>query len=626
MSMMSGLRVFALSALLTVAPVLPSISEAPPPAVNTENARDVEALFSQAMARPAIRAGAPPIDAAQLKAAFGEDATLAFTDVGKDPATGAHKLKDVKFILQGETPETLFTAKEALIWNFDVPALAARVKGERLDETLRVFDRVELIGVTMDLSEYTSAVSDAVNTALDDANGQQTEVSNLTVGTLALGGLTLHPWTFEEEEGQDEGIAAIRLLSAFARSVSLETALFVDGVNTQLTNDGTVSASVVSRYPRQLVHGYDRGKIGGMAQTSMTFNGTFNAAIPQTNETTEDVKMSGSAGYGAWTGADFSKLLEWGEKGEMPPITEQNLMAFGSYSLEDMAIELGGKPVIEIGRMEFSANKFSWFLPEEVRVAHEGVAIDLGAFLDIANSIEPEKDAEAALETDSPSLAEITAMLKKVGLSRIAGDGEFTFRWNPETGAATLQNSGTAEGLFSGITRLEGTLPSFAELMPVFGADGRSFNEEALDNLLMERAVLTKASTQLTDDGGFDTIAALTIELAKLGVLDDPMMANFANSTPETVRMFASGLVMLGSSSMTREFPEATKWASLVSQFITGGGTLEVSVAPKPELFQTPEATGGMAERAPGELADLLGISVRHTPASAAAETGAGTR
>ena len=104
------------------------------------------------------------------------------------------------------------------------------------------------------------------------------------------------------------------------------------------------------------------------------------------------------------------------------------------------------------------------------------------------------------------------------------------------------------------------------------------------------------------------------------------MMANFASSTPEALRMFASGLVVLGSTSMTKEFPQAPMWAGNLSQFITKGGSFAVSMAPKPELFKdTGPDSGGMAAQTPGALAELLGVTVTHTAAGDAPQMEAGS-
>lgn len=619
--MVSGLRVIALSALLAAAPVLPSLPEAPAPTA-APVASDMEALFAQAMLRPATRGAV--LDITPLTALMGDSTELTFTDAGADPATGAHRLTDITFALPGEEDAPLFTAREALVWNLDAGALAARMRGERLGETLRIFDRIELSGVKFELTEYSDTVTDVMAAIDGDATTRTTEQSSMNVGSFALGGLTLHPWTYETVEGEEEGVAAIRILSAFARSFSLETMLFLDATVEQAVTDDDVSGSVAAHYPRQLVYGYDRGKIGGTIQTDVTFDGVFVALGKETGEpATQEFSMSGKSASSSWTGADFSGLLEWGEKGEMPPFSERELWSLGSYLIEDTSIALGGKPVFEIGKMEFSAEKFSWFLPEEVRISHEDVALDLGAFFDFANTIAPDTAETSAAK---PSLTEIALIMDKVGLSRISGDGAFTFRWNPETGAAMLENAGTTDGLFSGVTRVEGTLPSYAALAPMFGEGGKSFDEKAIDDTLEDHLVLTSASTRLTDLGGLNKLAALTIEIAKSGAVDDPMMANFASSTPETLSMFASGLVMLGSTSMTKEFPQATLWAASLSQFITQGGTFEVSVAPDPDMFkETGLDSSGLAAQTPGMLAELLGVAVIHTPADGAPQTEAGS-
>ena len=105
------------------------------------------------------------------------------------------------------------------------------------------------------------------------------------------------------------------------------------------------------------------------------------------------------------------------------------------------------------------------------------------------------------------------------------------------------------------------------------------------------------------------------------------MLGNFAESTPEAVRMFASGMVMFGAGAVSQDLPQATGWISSLSQFINTGGTFKIELAPETELTASdfpgsgPETGMTGSPDLPG-LVSLLGLSVTHTPAS---ETAAGS-
>ena len=135
--MMSGLRVIALSALLAAAPVLPSLPEAPAQ-IETPAASDMEALFAQAMQRPAARGAAQRLDTAQLTALMGNSMALSFTDGGYDAATGAHRLTNVTFALPGEEDAPLLRAAEALVWNLDAGAGSPDARGAARRDAARL--------------------------------------------------------------------------------------------------------------------------------------------------------------------------------------------------------------------------------------------------------------------------------------------------------------------------------------------------------------------------------------------------------------------------------------------------------------------------------------------------------
>lgn len=622
MSWLASFRALALSSVLAAAPVLPSVPESRPEAT-AEAASD--ALFAQLDIRPASSTSSPDIDS--LNTALGGGVRLTYASAGQDSPTAPTRFTDFRLELIGENPTTLLSADEVLVWNADTDALIARMSGQQLTSTVRLFDRIEMSGLRFDLTDYTNAVDDAINAALPEAEAADIgyEDAYMNVGRLILGGMTLHPWTFEETEGEEEGLAAIRVLSAFARSFSLESMIFLDTDISQTMTEAGASGTILSSYDRQLVGGYDRGKIASMIQTGVTFSGSipvpaFDAVLDAAADAPmQPVEITGRSGYSAWTGLNFATLLEYGERGELPPITVRDLWSFGTYTLADTEMSLGGKPMFEIGRIDVSADKFAWFLPERLSVTHEDASLNLVEILKWAEAIEPSAPAE---DTGEPTIAQIIGILERTGLGKLSGDGAFSLTWDSETGSALLASNSSSDGLYTDETRLEIRLPTYAQLVPAFGIDGRTPDQSALSALLDEKSAFIGGHYSLSDAGLLNALAALTIEFAKFSGEDDPMLGNFAESTPEAVRMFASGMVMFGAGAVSQDLPQATAWISSLSQFINTGGTFRIELAPETGLTAS-DFTGADADAGTGmaetpditELVGLFGLSITHIPA-----------
>lgn len=620
MTLVSKFRALALSSALAMAPVLPSTPEPQP--VSTAALGDVattDQLFARAMERPAAVSTA--FDGEALNALFNGAAQLSWTEAGLDPATGAYRLTGTKLELLGDEPVTLFTADEILLWNANLDAVAARLNGERLDETLRIFDRVEMAGLSFDMTDYLNAVEDVVETALpeDDVAVMDYNAAAMHVGRLALGGFTLHPWTYEKPEGdtEDDDIEAIRLLSAFGRSFSLDLMLALDTSTEQSFSEQNLTGSFTTVYDRQLMSGYDRGNIGKSIQTGTRFSGTFPIPVGEDSFAGDSVmvEMSGSSGYGAWTDIAFANLLAWGEKGEMPPITERDLWSFGNYSLADTEISFDGRPMLKIGRMNMSADKFAWFLPERISVSHDNAAFYLADLFKAVAAFAPEE----ATKGGEPTIMDMAGILERTGFGTLAGSGSFVINWDSETGDASIDGLSDSIGLYGDETRLRLHLPSYAELIPAFGIDGRTPDEDLFEDIFTQHFALIGGHYSLTDKGALDASAKLAIELAKFSGEDDQMLANFADSTPEAVRMFASGMLMFAGGAATSDIPQATGWLAGLSQFINEGGTYTIRFAPAEPvttatLMGLDEDVGMAPSPDPGELVDLFGLTMTHTP------------
>jgi hypothetical protein len=641
MSWFASARVLALSALLATAPVLPSVTETAPVALTL--AQQTDSSIAAALERP--RAVSSAFDVAAFNALLGGEARLGFKSAGPDTATGAYRLTGVSFELTGDEPMTLFTADELLIWNTDFNGVAARFDGQSLDETIRVFDRIELSGVKLDMMDYTDAVEDAMVTAVPDAAASMVDYQDgsIEVGRLVLSGLTLHPWTLTETEGEDQGLAAIRLISAAARSFSLDAAVFLDTTINQTFTDAGASGSLATSYESQILKGYDRGNIAALlngktklvmdipvpppgspamdfpvtpAGTPPASDYTANAAEDEAASPGEPilVRMDGSTGYAGWTDIQLANLLSWGERGELPPITERDLWSFGNYVIEDMQFSLGGQPAFSMARFDLQADSFDWFLPTRISWSHEDLTFDLGG---VMKAIEPLAGDQPSAEGE-PSIPEIIAVLERTGLSKFSGDGTFELSWNSETGNALLATTSVTDNLYTDDTRLAMRLPSYADLVPAFGDDGLTPDSEQLNELILSRYALIGGHYTLSDVGLLNAISSAVIEISKISGSEDPMMAGFAGMTPDGLRSTASGLLMFAGAGAAAELPQALDWVKSLSAFVGSGGTFSIRMAPEKEVTPADFAAiagEGMAEEPDmAALVDLVGLTVVHIP------------
>lgn len=624
MAWFKSVRAYALSAVLAASCASPALhSEVPP--VTLTPAEIADQLVANALARPA--APSDPFDIEALNGLLGEIARISYDTAGPDAGTGAYRLTGVRAEILGDKPITLFTADEALFWNADLDGLVARINGENLETTLNLFDRIELGGVKVDLTGYYNAVDDAVTAALDEGTPETTvyESATMSVDRFIFGGMTLHPWTYKERDGEDAGIAAIRLLSAVARSFSLDTSLLLDAKIEEVMHTDDISTTMGSVYERQFIHGYDRGNIAAIIQSGIDFSGIIPLPALDTAPVAEGampealipIEISARTEYSAWNGIELANLLEWGEHGEMPPFTERNLWSFGNYVVTGSSMDFAGKPMFRIGHLEVSADKFAWFLPELITIRHEDASLHLADMLMAVDSL------GIAGETNpgEPSIAEIAGILERTGLATISGDGAFSLSWDSDTGETLLESYSLTDNLYTDDTRFSLTLPSYAALLPGFGIDGRTADEELLGQIFEAGFAFRGGHYSMTDAGLLDAIASLVIEFANLaGAGEDDagdMFAGFSGSTPDAVRGFASMMLMFSGSAFAQDIPGSEAWIQSLAGFIAEGGMFRIELAPDVPVTSATFAMpgdAGMAEAPPLDFVSLLGIRVEHTP------------
>ena len=118
-----------------------------------------------------------------------------------------------------------------------------------------------------------------------------------------------------------------------------------------------------------------------------------------------------------WNGITFAGLMEYGLKGEKPPVSATNLIDLGTAHIADAQTFYGGKRVSVAPETDISAMEFTWLLPSKIRAVSRAASFDLTGYVP-----DEEKDA--------------IAVLKSRGLDRVKADSSLAYDWSAEQGEA----------------------------------------------------------------------------------------------------------------------------------------------------------------------------------------------
>ncbi|MEZ5894057.1 MAG: hypothetical protein R3C58_13055 [Parvularculaceae bacterium] len=268
-----------------------------------------------------------------------------------------------------------------------------------------------------------------------------------------------------------------------------------------------------------------------------------------------------------WRNIDFSGIMDWGLKGEKPPLTAEKLLDLGTMRMTKVDTYVNGKHAATMAEATMSAGEFTWLAPSNIRIDTKGAVYDLTAY--VADT------EEAALK-----------ILRDNGLNSVKGDGYASWVWNAKSGAADLNYVGNMEK-FASFSMSTG----FSDLKL---ADLAAAIEDGETNVIAGHGAFRNFSIKLKDDKALDAVFALA--------------ALQTGGTGEELRNSAPGLVRITGSQFTQINPRFSGYVDAVATFLAKGGTLEISAAPaKPASFATLQST---AMTAPQTLPDALDLKV----------------
>ncbi|MEM8772069.1 MAG: hypothetical protein AAGD92_10510 [Pseudomonadota bacterium] len=270
-----------------------------------------------------------------------------------------------------------------------------------------------------------------------------------------------------------------------------------------------------------------------------------------------------------WRNIDLSGLMDFGLKGDEPPVSARNLMDLGTMKATGMTSYVNDRPLFIAEEVSLSAAEFAWLIPSKIRMDTKNATYDFTAY--VADENAPAYD-----------------VLKAQGLDNVKGAGFAEWTWNPDRGGARLQYNAESEGL--------------ADFSMAFDLGGMKLSdigeaiENDVDNPIAQTASFKSMSFKIDDEKALDAIFALS--------------ALQMGGTGEDLRQSAPALLRLSGAQFVQGIPRAQGYLSAFADFIAEGGSLEISANPEEPLdLQAVQASAV----APQALPDVLNLTVTHS-------------
>lgn len=268
-----------------------------------------------------------------------------------------------------------------------------------------------------------------------------------------------------------------------------------------------------------------------------------------------------------WRDISFAGLMEYGLKGERPPISAQNLIDLGTAHFENVETFIGEKRFSMTPETTISAMEFSWLAPSKIRAVARGGVFDFTAFV-----ADAESDALDALRSR--------------GFDQIRADSDFGYDWSSDRGEAVVSAGFDSQGFvdFDFDAAFEGL-----ELQKIDAARGAGGASPAFDLAKLKSFSVVLVDEKMLD--GFYALAALE-----------------SGGSAEDMRAAAPAMLRLGKLELQRENPRMGGYVEAVARFLEEGGTLTIKAAPDAPVPLAAIATAGAG--GPDAIAETLNLTV----------------
>ncbi|WP_425410780.1 hypothetical protein [Hyphococcus sp.] len=504
---------------------------------------------------------AAPIDIDALFALMPEESQPTYESASFDDSLGATVVSNLRFADNDDGEAVI--VERAEFFGVDLNAIdrvrdAADASASAPFE--RIFDKVRFFNVTTEGFE-------------DDD-----EAVDLTIGGVELDQLQLRQGGFQSDGDGDEG-------ARFFNAINLAGLYFKDF---QVETKSEESPQIVMTAPDVRFVGIGGGRLSAILANDLGYSlaqtDASRAAMREVMGAQGAVFLNGPlAGFVApdsqrvsmksfeWRNIDFSGLLEWGLKGEKPPMTAENLIDLGTMKALETETYVSGKLAGTVKEVTMSDAEFIWMIPSNFRIDAKDANYDYTAYV-------PETEED------------LLNVMKEYGLDKLEGDGYAQWVWNEDTGVADFDYVANA--------------PGFMDFAMDFGVSGLDIDEMAAaqetsaQNPFAATGAFRNFSFRLQDEKALDAIFAIAaLQMGGAG---------------EDLRQSAPAMIRLTGAQAAQMNPRISGYVNALADFVAKGGALEITAEPaEPVDFSTLQATSASA---PQTIPDVLNLQVTHTP------------
>ena len=570
-----------------------------------------------------------------------------------DAASGATVWSDVS-LTGAENASVGVTAEGVKLWGLNTDGIAARVAGTNLDETVKLAERIEAIGVkTLGFETlfadvmvgYIEGVSNTVETIAPEEGLTEDDLAELRsamdmvineyafdVGRIVAVGPQMRPWELSlidieaAVESEDESQAALLIFQeavAYYRTFGVDHLIWEDTKFSMTMEQEGIKQDASGGYEFVAYSGWYGGDIESsvmaglhmqqIVDMSEAFADLEPLSAEPSNEAFQQMNMDIGIHSASLSGMKLDKALRYVAMGEWPPTTDTDLMAYGRLDMQDMDVALNGSSIASVDKILFDLSEWHWFIPSKAEISVTGLAYKFDELINLIGAgFGPGNQEELA------QMEAIISVLRQYEALPFVYDTTLIWDWSPDTGAFSLSSPQKHHKFGAANFEIAGTLPNFEQGVAAVKADlayepepdadiwDAHFRETAWDKLIEETFAVSKGQLVLEDQGGLDKIFALMVEVGKLN--PDEAGPMLANSTPEALRNMAVSSIGMGAFEAGKELPRAEAWMMSFADWVRDGGTITLRLEP-------PRPLGSWLEKEnpdPEEIAEILGLSVVH--------------
>ena len=538
----------------------------------------------QSVAKTAISASkassGSPLDKA-FKVSNGEalDIDAIFTMVGYDgpkpyasssfdAKTGATILNDLRF---DDGDGAVLTIAKAELYGVDQDVIDRVINGTGAHDAPfeTMFQKVRLFGLNVDIDEG----------AFTGSTQSQINEFDMSLGGVEIDRLNVRQGGMPDDLSDGAELASIFNLFDLG-------GLYFKDYNLSFSGDQVGTFQLAA--PDFRIVGFGGGKLNAVVANDFEYNfkqskESMQAALSELGPQAQiflDGPLGNILGLNGqrvkaktmtWRDIDASGLMAWGLKGEMPPMSERNLISLGDGEISDYEQFIGDKRLMKAKSSTFSMDEFTWLIPNKIRSDVKDATYDLTAYV-------------------GDEQGEILTALTSRGLNEVKGDGFFAWNWNDKSGAADFSYGGTTD--------------KFADFDLTFNAGNLKFDEIAT-------LVESENQAGMLGIGSFNKFNLKIKDKNLLGVIYDVAALQMGAGTGDDLRQSAPAMLRLSSGQFTSLNPLFSDYVDAVASFLGEGGTLEISAAPSEPL---PFAQlGVVSQTAPITLPDVMNLTVKHS-------------